>query len=184
MNKIFAAGFVFMITATSFDALAFNPNIDGIWKKACTRYGDDDDMKAELVIKKNQWELAYIAFEDSTCQVPYLKFSRYFEIKIDHQNLILQAAKTTYTALSKETAEALRLAVWCGKSDWQKDVVVDVTGLDCGDYHAQNQGQMTYSIFEISPDGMKINLGERTIDNDGSTESKRHRNLEREAFAK
>lgn len=148
----------------------------GSYHKGCQVYNDDDYLTTTLDIQHNKWLFIHTAFEDATCKKPYLQYIKYTKTQVNQNNIDFTYEKVSYKPLSDETANALNLAYWCSKNNWQKDVEIEVTGMNCGDFTPPYKGEILYSIYKVEEKSLFLGRGDSNFN--GSTESRRHQVFE------
>lgn len=147
------------------------------YQQACRVIGEDDYVQYQIEVEaplqtNGQLNLKLTAFEDESCQIPYLQYNQYFHIAgFESNQLNLKTDKVTYTALSDEVTEALNMIQYCGLNDWKTKSEANVTGQICDDFQQLATGQIFFQIFQKTED--QIRFGKLTSKQDGRSENQR-----------
>lgn len=155
-------------------AFALNAQAE-TYKQSCRVLGDDDYLQFTIESDFNSqsdFALKITAFEDENCTVPYLQFNQYFKIdSINNEQINLKTQKVTYTAVSKEVANALKMMNYCEIKNWKAGLELDVTGKLCDEYQQLDKEEIFHQILKTNSDSLKF--GSTTKTHDGRSEQKR-----------
>lgn len=145
------------------------------YKQECRVLGDDDFLQFTIesdLNDKSDFALKITAFEDEACTVPYLNFNQYFKIdSINNEQINLKTQKVTYTAVSKEVANALKMMNYCEINDWKAGNEIDVTGKLCDEFQQLAKDEIFYQI--IKSNSKSVKFGSTTKALDGRSNQKR-----------
>ncbi|MBY0554939.1 hypothetical protein K2P97_10455 [bacterium] len=146
-----------------------------IYKQDCRVVGDDDYLQFTIesdLNSKSDFALKITAFEDEACTIPYLHFNQYFKIdSMNNEQINLKTQKVTYTAVSKEVANALKMMNYCEIKNWKAGNETDVTGKMCDEFQQLAKDEIFYQIIKNNNDSVKF--GSTTKALDGRTDQKR-----------
>lgn len=148
-----------------------------LYSQPCRAIGDDFvkfniEIDSTSLIQGSVFNFKVTAYEDQTCKTPYLKFDQYFTVEsLRSEKINLKTLKVTYTSLSDEVSEALRLINYCDIPDWQTGREISVTGKVCDDYQQLNKNDVFYQILHLNTDSLMF--GETTDIYDGRSQNKR-----------
>ncbi len=168
MKIFFILSFVMGISLKTFAAVYY--------EQGCRVIGEDDYVKYVIetdgLFKGASWKLILTAFEDEKCEKPYLNYKQSFQVaNREGESVDFMSEKVTYTALTDETANALRLMNYCDSTSWIRGTEITVTGKICGDYVQLSAHQTFFQILKT--DGNQLSLGLLTSQQNGRSLSKR-----------
>lgn len=164
--------FLFLILGSS-GALA--QIADGSYKQPCSLY-DEDHLDATWSIQSGEWQHTRTAYEDASCQIPWLSYQETYRLsffKFDKINLI--HLKARYMVHSQEVAEALNSIRFCELTTWKPGHWQEVNGLTCQDFAPPQNQEMLYSIIATQDDGFYFGIP--TAGFNGKSEGTRHQKL-------
>jgi len=138
-----------LFSASSFAQLS-TLKLNGNYHQQCATDDDDNSFEQYLGFSNEHLEWKFVAFEDVNCQQPYLVFKREFTI-IATTDTEVQTASiiSSYVSLTDEITGALNIINYCGFSDWQTNVMKDVTGKKCDDYQQLQQNEKQLFNYKI-----------------------------------
>lgn len=174
-----------LLASTSAPARLTNEILDGVWQQPCVET-DEDVFRKNLEIKNLKWNFSFFGFEEPGCRKPYIKFEKIvraaqtFEFGV--QNVDLQIQDVIYTPLSKEVADALNLAQFCGFRNWQNQISISVLNRQCDSVANYRVGQIEYGIYSIDKENLNLKLGQADGVYDGSSKEKRFKTFEAESY--
>lgn len=166
-------------------AFAFSP-LDGTYVRSCFQAGDDS-LKAQVQIQDTSWIQTFTAFEEESCQTPYLLFEVRSVGRVNGDEVDLAAQEVSYTSLSDEVTRALNMIGYCGFKDWKTSQKKVVTGLLCDEFQTSKAGEITYSILKLmqnSAGTLELYLGTAEGMHDGKASASRHQKLESAPYLK
>ena len=139
---------------------------------------DSDYLKTALNIQDNSWVITHTAFEDNTCDTPYLKFEIQYQTQLSGKNIDMKTTEVSYTILTEEVTMILNDMNWCGFNDWKAAEKKIVTGKVCDEFQTPKLNEILYSIVETKNEGSELYLGMPTGRFTGKTAEKRHQKLD------
>lgn len=160
---------------------------DGSYLRSCYVVGDDDVLQSALQIQQNKWIQTHTAFEEDSCQTPYLIFETQYRALVVDSNVDLVVEEVSYTTLSKEVSDALNLIKYCGFTNWKAHQKKIVTGLLCDEFQAPKAAEILFSIFKIqvnADQSIALYLGKPAAGEDGKSSSTRYRGIEAAPYLK
>ncbi len=137
---------------------------------------DSDYLKTALNIQDSSWVITHTAFEDNTCETPYLKFEIQYQTQQSGQNIDMKTTEVSYTILTEEVTMILNDMNWCGFNDWKASQKKVVTGKVCDEFQTPKLNEVLYSIVEFKDS--ELYLGMPTGKYNGKTAEKRHQKLD------
>lgn len=148
-------------------------------------YDDNSDYLQTLVNMNNsEWTITYTAFEDRSCETPYLHYEVKYQTQQAANNIDMTATEVSYTALSELVGEVLNQINYCGFNDWKTFEKKVVTGKVCDEFQTPKQGEILYSIFALKNEGSELYLGISSGNMNGKSPERRHQSLDPLGFFK
>ncbi|MCM2353009.1 MAG: hypothetical protein NDI63_05275 [Pseudobdellovibrio sp.] len=142
-------------------------------------YDDNSDYLQTLVnLNNSEWMITYTAFEDRSCETPYLHYEVKYQTQQSANNIDMIATEVSYTALSELVGEVLNQINYCGFNNWKAFEKKVVTGKVCDEFQTPKANEVLYSIFELKNDGTELFLGMPSGDFNGKSPERRHQSLD------
>lgn len=95
----------------------------------------------------------------------------------DAKDINFTVSTATIAPANDDSAKSLNTVSYCGRTDWQKDVTVDVLGKEClGKNHAK--GEVNFDIYRLDGDKKLLTFGKGSIWLDKSDASTRPTELD------
>lgn len=155
--------------------------LTGQWQTECITSPEEDWYNSKAIISENTWTDTVHFYELPNCQKEYLTFKLSWATQTKAQEIDFESVSVEVTALTAETAEALNMAHYCGRSNWRPNVSQNISGLTCNDSGTMiTKGTKIYSIFEIKNDQLRV--GTKSPQGDGRTPGSRHIIFSNEIF--
>lgn len=157
------------------------PQQNSHFERPC--YSDGEDaLTTHLHVTDRQWIFTHVAFEEDSCQKPYLTFEVQYKVRTKMSEIDMTVTEASYTTLTDEVTESLNWISYCGFTDWKTNEKKIVTGMECSDYSAPTLGDVTYSIFEKAEGGNLLYVGAASQEASGKTPEERHQKLEKRPY--
>lgn len=141
------------------------------YEQACYTDGEDA-LTTHLHTDANRWVLTHVAFEEDQCQNSYLTFEIQYKVRQKQSEIDMTVTEVSYTTLTDEVTEALNWIGYCGFTDWKTHEKKVVSGLECDEYKAPAEGDITYSI--VRREDNALYLGRSSAQADGKSPEQRH----------
>ncbi|MGE5086856.1 MAG: hypothetical protein ACM3MG_11185, partial [Bacillota bacterium] len=157
-------------------------NLEGTYTKSCYN-AEDDFMSGRLEIQGSKWTLSHIAYEDKTCETPYLIYELRYDVNTKDSLADMTTIQASYTSLSDVVTGVLNQIQWCGFTDWKTNEPKGVSGKVCEDYTPPRIGEVLYSIFKVN-EKSQLFLGSPSKGMNGKTPATRYTEVDQLPFNK
>ena len=159
----------------------------GTWKQDCRYIADDETYDdVTLTFSGNSFTLTGSFSEDANCSTPVFSSSQKGTFKIGAEKILtsgdtVKELDVTSTEVHVTLHDELYVGFFntsstCNKTDWKKDVEVDVLG--CDDFGPDT----IYDIYKV--DGNKLYLGDSSEEGVGESSDTRPTELDSDFFTK
>lgn len=156
--------FVFVLLACQ-QTIAFS------YTQKCRHLGEDF-VRFAVIVASPALTFKVTAYEDETCEIPYIEYLQYFTIEsVNGLNIDLKTEKVTYSPISEEVASALRQISYCGTANWEVSVETEVTGQNCDGFVQLRRGAYFYQLLQQNP--RSLGFGVLDKQHDGRSAHKR-----------
>ncbi|WP_413288650.1 hypothetical protein [Bdellovibrio sp. HCB337] len=157
-----------------------SPVLEGSFVRSCYLVGDDA-LQAQVQVHSGSWIQTFTAYEEETCQTPYLIYEVQSAADIHGNDVDLEVREVSYQSLSDEVTRALNMVNYCGFTNWKTKQKRVVTGLECDEFQAPRLGEKTYTRYQLSAkagSSEQLLLGTAEGVQDGKTPNTRHHAFE------
>lgn len=159
----------------------------GTWKQDCLYIVEDETYDdVTLTFSGNSFTLTGSFSEDANCSVPVFSASQKGTFQVGAEKILtsgdtvneldVTSTEAHVTLHDELYVELFNLSSTCNKTDWQKDVAVDVLG--CDDFGPNKM----YDIFKV--EGNKLYLGDSSEEGIGESPDTRPTELDSDFFTK
>lgn len=150
---------IIMALATVY-SVANAGEFDGTWLSNCTASGTTNE-RSQVVIENNHAVLQTTQYKDNQCSVPTAtgQTSGPVEFPADYGASKFDLTHEEFTITLKEAGvvKMANMFEYCGISNWQKDVPMDVAGKSCGEGTIfPAKGDKYYSLVAINENGQLL----------------------------
>jgi len=93
-------------------AFAATPS-DGMYERSCYTVGEDT-LRSSVQIQQNKWIQTHTAYEEDSCQTPYLIYQTEYRAQLGEPQVDLSVVEVSYKTPSQEVVEALNMINYFG----------------------------------------------------------------------
>ena len=145
---------------------------DGTWKTNCASEGATN-LRSTVIVQAAQGALEQMQYKDNQCITPTVLVQASGAIEfpaLDAQTRFdLTYAAFTVTIKDAATVKVANLVEYCGVSNWQLDIPMDVAGKTCSEQLSFPRiGDKHHNIIALNEKGQLL-LGRLTVELDGTS---------------
>ena len=170
---IFSAGL--LANSLPHSAALTSTPIEGLWLRSC----HSGSIQVQD-FSGNKSASNEIFFQEADCHSPMLAFLNDGAFKVEGQNIDFQFDTVSMVLYTDSLVSDYNSRAVCGKTDWRKNAVKEITGLKCALFQPSKliqtplKGEMRFGIWKR--DLSKLYFGQLSREQNGTTPEQRPTN--------